>query len=151
MDRFVSIQQMRTQVEEIVSQSDDYIPEPDWSEFRSDVRNALLSRSVKREASKRWLAAIGWKPVMAFGIAVLLIIGIGITHTLWNPGTKPASPEIAQVAPVEDSTSDETQLQSLDAVARTDVFEDLLHLNSDEVASLQMILDDISPEGVSQQ
>jgi hypothetical protein len=50
---------------------------------------------------------------------------------------------------VEDGSED-MSLASLDAVARTDVFEDLLQLNAGEAESLQMILDETT-QGVSQQ
>jgi hypothetical protein len=149
MDRFSSIQQMRNQVEEIGAQSDEFIPEPDWSEFRSDVRNALLSRSVKRASSKRWFTGLAFKPAMVFGLAAILIVGFAVTRAVWDAG--PTSHDVAQVPTAGESLSEEAELRSLDAVARTDVFEDLLQLNADEVAHLQMILDDISPAGVSQQ
>src|SRR5262245_58437542 len=76
MDRFVSLQEIRAQVEGIGPVADDFVPEPDWSEFRSDVRNALLSRSVKREnAARSWFGVFGWKPAMAFGLSMLLVFG----------------------------------------------------------------------------
>ena len=42
-----SVEAVRNQVTELQMGADEYIPEPDWDEFRGDVRNALLSRSVK--------------------------------------------------------------------------------------------------------
>ena len=126
------------------AQNYEYIPEPDWSEFRSDVRNALLSRSVKREsASRSWLATFGFKPALGAGLASLLVVAFVMTGLR---STTPTTPE-QTTAVVENSGSEEADLNSLDAVARTDVFEEILQLNADETASLQMILD----EGVSQQ
>ena len=141
--RFAAIQEMRNQIEEMATQNEEYIPEPDWSEFRSDVRNALLSRSVKREsASRSWLGAFGFKPVFGVGMASLLVAALLISGLR---GTNPGSEKPTTV--VENSVSEEVELNSLDAVARTDVFEEILGLNADEADSLQMILD----EGVSQQ
>ena len=147
-ERFSEIQKMRRQIEDAAANSDEFIPEPDWSEFRSDVRNALLSRSIQREASaKRWFG-LGLKPAMAFGFSAVLVMGLVWTGVVWN--RHPAKTETTQVAVVDDST-DEASLASLDAVARTDVFEDLLQLNAGEAESLQMILEDIPTQGVSQQ
>jgi hypothetical protein len=146
MDRFADIQQMRRQIEEAAAGSDEFIPEPDWSEFRSDVRNALLSRSIKREASARRWFGFGLKPVMAFGFSAVLVLGIVWTGVEWN--RHPVEPEIAVV---EGTSTEEANLASLDAVASKDVFEDLLHLDAGEAESLQMILDDITAQGVSQQ
>jgi hypothetical protein len=144
MDRFADIQKMRRQIEEAAG-SDEFVPEPDWSEFRSDVRNALLSRSIKREASARRWFGLGLKPAMAFGFSAVLLLGIVWTGVEWNRDQ--VQPEIA----VEGSSTEEVNLASLDAVASKDVFEDLLHLNAGEAESLQMILDDITTQGVSQQ
>ena len=147
MDRFVSLQEIRAQVEGIAPAADDFVPEPDWSEFRSDVRNALLSRSVKREnAARSWAGVFGWKPAMAFGLSMLLVFGFLVTR---SPRFG-ESDEPTQIAAIEDSFT-EADLNSLESMARSDVFEDLLRLDPAEAESLQMILDDISPEGVSQQ
>jgi hypothetical protein len=56
-----------------------------------------------------------------------------------------------EIAVVEGPPTEEANLASLDAVAGKDVFEDLLHLNAGEAENLQMILDDITGQGVSQQ
>jgi hypothetical protein len=141
--RFAATQEMRSQIEAMTTQNDEYIPEPEWSEFRSDVRNALLSRSVKREsASRSWIGAFGLKPVFGVGMASLLVAAFVISGLR---GTNPIADKPTTVA--EDSATEEVDLNSLDAVARTDVFEEILRLNADEADSLQMILD----EGVSQQ
>ena len=147
--RFSDIQKMRRQIEDAAANSDEFIPEPDWSEFRSDVRNALLSRSIQRETSaKRWFG-FGFKPAMAFGFSAVLVFGLVWTGIVWN--RHPVETDTPEIATVEEVTTEETSLASLDAVARTDVFEDLLQLNAGEAESLQMILNDISTQGVSQQ
>jgi PHD/YefM family antitoxin component YafN of YafNO toxin-antitoxin module len=83
---------------------------------------------------------------MAFGFSAVLVLGLVWTGVVWNRNA--AVPE-APLVIVEDGSED-MSLASLDAVARTDVFEDLLQLNAGEAESLQMILDETT-QGVSQQ
>src|SRR5438093_8689025 len=69
---------------------DSGIPEPDWTEFRSSVRDRLLSRSIQREtAVRRWT---GWaiRPAMAWALSLLLIVGLTTVIVLWNAGKTPA-------------------------------------------------------------
>jgi hypothetical protein len=128
-------------------ESDEFIPEPDWSEFRSDVRNALLSRSVQREhAAKGWLAGFSWKPVLALGFSMVLVFGITF-GVAWNQ--RYVEPESTDN--LASSSFEEADLHSLAAIAQTDIFDDLVNLNADEALTLQMILDDMAQEGVSQQ
>jgi hypothetical protein len=75
--------------------------------------------------------------VFGVGMASLLVAALVISGVR---GTNPSSEKPATVA--EDSVSEEVELNSLDAVARTDVFEEILGLNADEADSLQMILDE---------
>jgi hypothetical protein len=148
--KFESLQEVRLQVDEMRMDDDEYIPEPDWSEFRSDVRNALLSRSVRRENSGRgWLGGSTWKPALAWGVSVLLVFAIS-AGVVWNQrGTISESKEIAGTENL--SSSEEADLNSLAAMSQSDIFDDLVHLNADEAQSLLMILDDMAQDGVSQQ
>jgi hypothetical protein len=144
---FESVQEVRSQIEGMRVETDEFIPEPDWSEFRSDVRNTLLSRSVKREtASRRWLGGVTWKPALVWGFSMLLVFGITF-GVVWNQ--RHTTPESTPIA--EGSSSEEAVLNSLAVISQTDVFDDLVDLNADEAQSLQMILDDMAQEGVSQQ
>src|SRR5688572_9546707 len=62
-----SVEAIRIQVTAMQINAEEHIPEPDWAEFRGDVRNALLSRSVKRESTNRnWLGGMRWKPAAAW-------------------------------------------------------------------------------------
>jgi len=145
---FVSIQEVRNQIEEMRTDSAEFVPEPDWAEFRSDVRTALLSRSVRREnASRGWLGGVGWQPAMAWGTSMLLVIGMA--GVLWNHQHKAL--ETPAVAAVENPADEDADLNSLAAMSQADVFDDLVQLDADEALSLQMILDDMAQEGVSQQ
>ncbi|HVQ64560.1 MAG TPA: hypothetical protein VMT78_08485 [Terriglobia bacterium] len=148
--KFESLQEVRLQVDEMRMDNDEYIPEPDWSEFRSDVRNALLSRSVRRENSGRsWLGGSTWKPALAWGVSMLLVFAIS-AGVVWNQrGTISESTEITGTENL--SSSEEADLSSLAAMSQSDIFDDLVHLNADEAQSLLMILDDMAQDGVSQQ
>jgi hypothetical protein len=147
---FESIQQVRNQIEEMRMDSVEYIPEPDWTEFRSDVRTALLSRSVRREnASRRWLGGLGWQPAMTWGISMLLIIGMA--GVLWNHQHQVPESQTSEIAGVENLSPEVADLNSLAAMSQADVFDELIQLDADEAQSLQMILDDMAQEGVSQQ
>jgi hypothetical protein len=144
---FESVQEVRNQIEEMREESAEYIPEPDWTEFRSDVRTALLSRSVKREsASRGWLGGMGWQPAMAWGLSMLLVVGMA--GVLWNH--QHPEPQATEVVGVENQFED-ADLNSLAAMSETDVFDELVQLDADEALSLQMILDDMAQESVSQQ
>jgi hypothetical protein len=145
--KFESVQEVRSQIEGMRMESDEFIPEPDWSEFRSDVRNALLSRSVQREhAAKGWLSGFSWKPALALGFSMVLVFGITF-GVAWNQ--RYVEPESTDN--LASSSFEEADLHSLAAIAQTDIFDDLVNLNADEALTLQMILDDMAQEGVSQQ
>jgi hypothetical protein len=145
---FESVQGVRNQIEEMRMESADYIPEPDWSEFRSDVRTTLLSRAVKREnANRGWLGGVRWQPAMAWGISMLLVMGL--TGVIWNH--QHTVPQATEVVAVENLHQEDVDLNSLAALSQTDVFDDLVQLDADEALSLQMILDNMAQESVSQQ
>ena len=55
---------------------DEDIPEPDWNEFRSAVRDKLLSRSVRRTSEVH-----RWKVAWALSFAAVVVIS---TTFLWN-------------------------------------------------------------------
>src|SRR5437867_13344223 len=67
-----SLESLHTEVSSI----DDEVPEPDWEEFRSSVRDRLLSRAIQREtAVRRWT---GWaiRPVAAWALSLLFVAGL---------------------------------------------------------------------------
>ena len=146
---FESVQNVRNQIEEMRTESEsEHIPEPEWAEFRSEVRNSLLSRSVRREnASRGWLGKLGWQPALAWGVSMLLVVGL--LGVLWSQ--KPAESQRTEVVAGESSSPEVTDLTSLSALSQSDVFDDLVELDADEALLLQMILDDMAQEGVSQQ
>src|SRR5574341_2364843 len=66
------------------SDSMDGLPEPDWAEFRSGVRDGMLSRSIQRNAAvRRWT---GWpvRPVMAWALSAVFVVGLTTGMWVWN-------------------------------------------------------------------
>src|SRR5262249_54988383 len=85
---------MRSVHAEITSPESD-IPEPDWAQFRSSVRDELLSRSIQRQSAvRRWT---GWtvRPAVAWALSLLMAIGV-TTTVLWTTSqrTQPAAPAV---------------------------------------------------------
>ena len=138
-----AVQEVRSQIEAMRFEIDEYIPEPDWSEFRSDVRDALLSRSVKRENTGIGMANLAWKPALAWGVSLLLVFGLAF-DVIWNHRVIDSQPD--QTAAIE-PVSDETEANLLAAMSDMDVFDDLVQLDADEARNLQMILNEMAQEG----
>lgn len=145
-----SVEAVRNQVAEMQMSADEYIPEPDWSEFRGDVRNALLSRSVKRESANRsFLVGMTWKPVATWGFSLLLVLGLTTSVVLWNGGD--VEPRIQQIAENDDFAVSAGALHAIAEMKQTNVFEDLLRLDEHETESLKVLLEDLTDKGVAPQ
>src|SRR2546428_3330944 len=98
-----------------VSSIDDEVPEPDWAELRSSVRDRLLSRSIQREtAVRRWT---GWaiRPAEAWALSLLFVAGLPVLAGLWNRGKEPPSNSFEK--PVLEPTA-ETQIETGPQIAR---------------------------------
>ena len=145
-----SVEAVRNQVTEMQMSADEFIPEPDWSEVRGDVRNALLSRSVKRDTTNRsWLAGMGWKPVAAWGFSILLVFGLTTGVVLWNQNSSIGTTG-AEVALVDQQAEPAVTAVTIDAIAsmrETDVFDDVLHLNEKETEGLNRLLENLTRNG----
>jgi len=149
LKKFASVQEILSQVEEMRTEADEYVPEPDWSEFRSDVRNGMLSRSVKRQNSARsWFGGVTWKPALAWGFSMLLVFGLTLGIE-WNQ--RHMILQSSEVVPTDGLSTEEADLTFLATISQADIFDDLVNLNADEANSLQMILDNMAQESVSQQ
>ena len=143
-----SVEAVRNQVAEIQMTVDEHIPEPEWTEFRGDVRNALLSRSVKRESSNRnWLGGMGLKPAAAWGFSLVLVFGLMTGVVLWNQ----SGPEATTTQLVADSTGDTSGLSAIAGMNQADVFDDLVKLNDMEAESLKRLVEDLTRKGVEPQ
>lgn len=69
------------------------IPEPDWSQFRMDVRNSMLSRSAQRQPKLGWA---GWllRPAMSWGLAIAFTAGLSAGLFIWNQHGSQTAPAI---------------------------------------------------------
>jgi hypothetical protein len=117
------------------------IPEPDWTEFRSSVRDQLLSRSIQRDSAvRRWT---GWamRPAMAWILSLLMIVGFTAVAILWNSNKTPPSSNLFE-APVSESVS-----ETIEVGPERGLFDDLVQLGEDQQEQLRQILN--SPQAAS--
>jgi len=148
-EKFHSVKQLRTQIADSAVADDDVI-EPDWENFRSGVRGALLSRSVRREQGRQsWFGDVAWKPALAWGLSLVVVVGLTSTLLRWDD----AAPETAGIqAPFQVteaiSSGELSDVETVAAIAQADVFDDLLELNEDESESLQrLLMEDLASGG----
>jgi hypothetical protein len=114
---------------------DSDIPEPDWTQFRSSVRDRLLSRSIQRDSAvRRWT---GWamRPAMAWTLSLLLIVGFTAVAIIWNIGKTPASSNLFETPASEPAS------EAIEAGPERSLFDDLVQLGEDQQEQLQQILD----------
>jgi hypothetical protein len=138
-----SVEGIRNQVTAMQMSAEEHIPEPDWAEFRGDVRNALLSRSVKRESTHRnWLGGTGWKPAAAWGFSMVLVFGLMTGAVLWNQDS--IEPAVTQVVPVEETMGTSGTIDAIAGMGQADVFDDLIRLDEGEAESLRLLLEDLT-------
>jgi hypothetical protein len=139
MATFASVQQVQAQMAPPENDGKN-IPEPDWTEFRSSVRDAMLSRSIQRNAAiRRWT---GWhvRPAMAWSLSVVLVAGLTAGALLWNQrgiqtASTPKAPatELIAETPIRDA--------AFAAWSEGDVFDQLAQLNDHEVVHLRELLE----------
>ena len=114
---------------------DDDIPEPDWVQFRSNVRDRVLSRSIQREtAVRRWT---GWaiRPAVAWALSLLLVVGLTTVTVMWHTG-KSSSPAPSFVSPASEPSAEASE-----AVPEKALFDDLVQLGDEEQEQLRQILE----------
>jgi hypothetical protein len=147
-----SVEAIRAQVTEMQMTADEHIPEPDWSEFRGDVRNALLSRSVKREnASRSLLGGLAWRPAAAWGMAAVLLFALTTGVMVWNQEQVIEEKAAVTVAPPQPVLSSAATIDAIAGMAQTDVFADVLELNQSETEHLQRLLEDLTQQNAEPQ
>ena len=133
---------------------DQDIPEPDWFQFRADVRTAMLSRAAQRQPDAiRWG---GWimRPAVTWGLAVAFTAGLSAGLLIWNhqgthtPSTVSPVPEqiatldINDTDPADDVVSDSTANDlGITNWSQTSVFDELSRLNDMQAEKLQRILE----------
>ena len=111
------------------------IPEPDWTQFRSSVRDRLLSRSVQRESAvRRWT---GWaiRPAAAWALSVFLAVGLTTVTLLWN--TARTSPPQTTI----ESPAVEPAGEVIEAGPERSLFDDVVSLGDEEQEQLRQILE----------
>jgi hypothetical protein len=114
---------------------DSEIPEPDWTQFRSSVRDRILSRSIQRKtAFRRWT---GWavRPAMALALSLLFVAGVTTVTIMWNAG-KSARPSTSAATPAFEPAP-----ELMEAGSERALFDDLVQLGDVEREQLQKILD----------
>ena len=123
-----------------VSSMDGTMPEPDWEQFRSSVRDQLLSRAIQRNSNvRRWT---GWaiRPAMAWALSMLLAVGIPTGALLWhlqNDREAAPAPEISQPLPANDLIEGGTGKA---------VFNELIQLSDSEQEQLQKMIESAQKE-----
>lgn len=131
-------EQFEKLVEDIEQTMDPNIPEPDWNEFRSAVRNQLLARSVQRQAAvRRWT---GWsiRPGMAWALSVLMAVGITTGAFLWRmqPTGGPAA------RPQADVRVESPEVESeIAAWSQNGLFDELNQLGAAEEEQFRKLLE----------
>ncbi len=132
-----TLESMRSVQAEMASMDAD-IPEPDWMEFRSSVRDELLSRSIQRQTVvRRWT---GWaiRPAVAWALSLLMAVGITTVTLLWNAdrhATQPAgSSRIESPAP-------EPTAELIEAGPEKALFDDIVSLDDQEQEQLRQMLE----------
>jgi len=133
---------------------DQDIPEPEWFQFRTDVRTAMLSRAAQRQPKTiRWS---NWllRPAMTWGLAVAFTAGLSAGLLIWSHhGTSiqyTTSPVQEQIASLDINDTDTIDDASIDSNAidlgmttwsQTSVFDELSQLNDMQTEKLQRILE----------
>jgi len=160
-EAFVSAQEFHAELAKSVMDEED-IPEPDWFQFRSDVRNAMLSRAAQRQSKASVWS--GWllKPAMTWGLAVAFAAGLSAGLLVWNRPTGIPAPQTVNIE--AQPSGDMDQIASLDSndasntpddVSRDSsavdsglstwsqisVFEELSQLSDTQSEKLQRLLD----------
>ena len=129
-----------------VTTLDEHIPEPDWSEFRTSVRDEMLSRSVQRQTVvRRWT---GWslRPAFAWSLSVLLAVGITAGAFMLTERTPsiPVTPTVEfitmtdEAEPLIETQGIETEIQ---VWSNDNVFEDIATLGLEETENLRRLIE----------
>ena len=153
-DAFESAQSLHAELTKSAVDDQD-IPEPDWFQFRADVRTAMLSRAAQRQPSAvRWSNWV-MRPAMTMGLAVAFTAGLTAGLMIWNhqgagiPTTtivpdqeKLASLELNDTDVTDDTAADSTVIDlGMTTWSQTSVFDELSQLTDMQAEKLQRILE----------
>jgi hypothetical protein len=137
----------------------DDTPSIDWTEFRSSVRDGLLSRAVERSSRFRRLTGWALRPAAAWSLALIVVVVGALSATFWHYQTQHSPEEatrfITTVEPalgIVDTVADaigedlfsaeETELLEAEVLAwsQTEIFSTLSELETDETDLLRELL-----------
>jgi hypothetical protein len=129
---WLSVRSLHTEI----SSMDSDVPEPDWADFRSSVRDQLLSRSIQRESAlRRWT---GWavRPAMAWALSIVFAVGMTTVTVLWKTAWGPAlpAPTAVTVVPAADAAD------TIDAGPEKSLFDDVVSLGEEEEERFRQLL-----------
>jgi len=113
------------------------VPEPDWGQFRSSVRDELLSRSIQRQtAIRRWT---GWtiRPVLAWALSLFMVIGITTVTVLW----KAQHEQLAPGAPAIATSPFEPASDIIEAGPERSLFDDVVSLGDEQEEQFRQMLE----------
>ena len=140
-------------------------PNIDWAEYRSSVRDGLLSRAVER--SSRFQRLTGWalRPATAWSLALIITAVGAASGTFWHYQTQHSPEEAAgfiatieravgMADPLVDATgedllsAEETELLEAEVLAwsQTEIFSTLSELETDETDVLRELLASVEDE-----
>jgi len=160
-DAFVSAQNLHTELTRSAL-DDQEIPEPDWFQFRNDVRTAMLSRAAQRQPK-----AMGWsgwvlRPAMTWGLAVAFTAGLTAGLLIWNhqetyipAASSPVTEQLASLETTDSFLADDavTDSESVDLGmtnwSQTSVFDELSQLSEAQAEKLQRLLEADAAEAPS--
>ena len=152
-DAIESAQSLHAELTRSVIDDQD-IPEPDWFQFRADVRNGMLSRAAQRQPKAiRWSTLV-LRPAVTWGLAVAFTAGLSAGLLIWNhQGTNtqstvsPVPEQIASLDINDRDTADDASADSpvvdfgMTTWSQTSVFDELSRLNDMQAEKLQRILE----------
>ena len=152
-DAFVSAQTLHAEMTKSVIDDQD-IPEPDWFQFRADVRTAMLSRAAQRQPGASSWAGLLLRPAMTWGLAVAFTAGLTAGLMIWNQQganiQSTVAPVTEQLASLDTSSTDIADDFSTDSAtidlgmttwSQTSVFDELSQLSDAQSEKLQQILE----------
>src|SRR5215831_13328283 len=117
-----------------ITSLDREVPEPDWVEFRSSVRNELLSRSVQRQTVvRRWT---GWavRPAVAWALSLFLAVGIPTGAFVWHLQNEHRARSTVQ------SRQPLSASEMIEGTGKA-LFDDMIELSDSEQAEFQELLE----------
>jgi len=124
-----------------MAMEDTDIPEPDWNDFRANVRLELLSRSVKRDSAvRRWT---GWsvRPAMAWGLSFVLLVCVSAGGFWWHVSNDRQQVEDSAGSNTAAVPADETDIDATaTAWGRTNLFEDLAGIEWTQAEQVRQLL-----------